>query len=302
MIWEEHEGEEILTKEEYTIIDCKKCGFKHSIPIPSQEELDKYYKKVYYGKRKPDYCEQQKKDLDWWNSVYEERYQRIRKILNKDTFRVLDIGSGPGFFLKFLQDKGCSVLGFEPSVQASDYAKKIGVKVINENFDKNHIKELGIFDLVHTQGVIEHLRDPFELIKNIKDILEPKGIVFFCVANDFNPFQEILLKQKNINPWWAVPPEHINYFNVDSLKKFFENQDFEVVHVTTTFPIDLFLLMGDNYVENDIIGKECHMRRKLFEKAMRESDYDDIRKSLYEFLASKNLGRDIEIIAKRRES
>ena len=41
--WNEHFGAVIANSSRYTVIDCEKCGFKHIIEIPTQEELDEIY-------------------------------------------------------------------------------------------------------------------------------------------------------------------------------------------------------------------------------------------------------------------
>jgi len=62
-----------------------------------------------------------------------------------------------------------------------------------------------------------------------------------------------------IQPWWVAPPHHVNYFDAQSIQRVLKPR-FDIVSVDTSFPIDLFLLMGDNYVgpENDAMGRACH--------------------------------------------
>ena len=52
-------------------------------------------------------------------------------------------------------------------------------------------------------------------------------------------------------PWWIVPLEHINYFRVNDINKIFDKKKFKLKYLNTTFPIEMFLLMGDNYVEKN---------------------------------------------------
>lgn len=51
------------------------------------------------------------------------------------------------------------------------------------------------------------------------------------------------------------PPEHINYFNFESITRLLERNGFSIIEITSTFPLELFLLMGDNYIGNNEIGK-----------------------------------------------
>jgi hypothetical protein len=59
------------------------------------------------------------------------------------------------------------------------------------------------------------------------------------------------------------------------------------------FPIDLFLLMGDNYVGNERIGKEAHNRRKAMEMAFKNSGNISILNRLYEEMTKLGIGREL---------
>ena len=69
-----HGGEVVDSVNEFDIIECKTCGFKHAIPIPTHEELEKIYSHEYYVSEKPFYIENYLEDKDWWDSVYSDRY------------------------------------------------------------------------------------------------------------------------------------------------------------------------------------------------------------------------------------
>ena len=43
-----HKGKVVAEKENFKIINCEICGFKHLGPIPSKEEIKKYYERQYY--------------------------------------------------------------------------------------------------------------------------------------------------------------------------------------------------------------------------------------------------------------
>ena len=49
--WNEHQGNVFDSVNDFEIIDCQKCGFKHTVPIPQPEELDEVYREEYYLER-----------------------------------------------------------------------------------------------------------------------------------------------------------------------------------------------------------------------------------------------------------
>jgi len=84
------------------VIACASCGFKHILPLPSQSELDALYKDAYYSSEKPQYLKDSDSEEDqaWWEMTYRRDFDLFDKHLQKETPRLLEIGSGPGFFLK----------------------------------------------------------------------------------------------------------------------------------------------------------------------------------------------------------
>ena len=96
--WQGHEGVVVASANGFDVIDCKTCGFKHIISIPTEEELEQTYQHDYYTQEKPLYLERYREDLEWWNMVYTQRYGILEQHLPAEHRRLLDIGSGPGFF------------------------------------------------------------------------------------------------------------------------------------------------------------------------------------------------------------
>jgi SAM-dependent methyltransferase len=297
--WQGHEGVVVASANGFNVIDCKYCGFKHITPIPTEEELEQAYEQDYYIKEKPLYLEQYGKDLEWWNMIYTERYKILERYLPTDQRRLLDIGSGPGFFLLNGKNRGWQVKGVEPSKQAAEHSLSIGLDVENIFFRKKNASTFGFFDAINLGEVLEHIPNPAELLTLIREQLNENGLICIIVPNDFNPFQNALRDHLDIRPWWVAPPHHINYFDFDSLEKLLERNSFEVVHKESTFPIDMFLLMGDNYIGNDELGRNCHTKRMNFEKTMISSGLSNLLSKLYSTFASLGIGREIVIFARK---
>ena len=129
--------------------------------------------------------------------------------------------------------------------------------------------------------------------------MNDNGIVCIIVPNDFNPFQIVLRDHLKFSPWWVAPPHHINYFNFDSLSSLVERCGFKVIHKEATFPIDIFLLMGDDYVGNDVVGRVCHTKRMNFEKAITQGGSSNLLSDLYLKIAELGIGREIVIYSEK---
>jgi hypothetical protein len=68
---------------------------------------------------------------------------------------------------------------------------------------------------------------------------------------------------------------------------------FDVATTSTTFPIDMFLLMGDNYTVDGQLGRQCHAKRKQFEINLKRAGLNKMRNMLYERLIKVGIGREI---------
>ena len=280
-----HEGLLVTEHAGCEVIECGACGFKHLVPIPTDE--------------KPHYFERHREDLDWWNLAYGDRYDVLEGYLPPDRRRLLDIGSGPGFFLLHGQDRGWEVKGIEPSRQAAEHSSGLGLDVDNDFYSEDTAPSLGTFDAVNMSEVLEHIPDPAAFLGLVHRHLDEEGMLCVVVPNDYNPFQIVLRDQLGFEPWW-VSRHHINYFDFDSLAALFERCGFEVVHREATFPIDMFLLMGDNYVGNDELGRICHGKRKTFEFNLAAAGMGAVKRDLYERIAAGGLGREIILFGRRR--
>lgn len=296
----EHRGTVFDNLKGFDVIECEPCGFRHIVPIPRPEILEEVYRDEYYLTEKPLYFERYQEDLDWWNLTYSERYDRFEEFLTQDHRRILDVGSGPGFFLLHGKERGWETVGIEPSKQAARHSKDLGLEIVEEFLGEDTVEGLGQFDVVHMSQVLEHVPDPVGMLDLSRKLLLPGGLLCVVAPNDYNPFQQALRDACGYDPWWLAPPHHINYFSHDSLCRLLVKNGFDVVWQTTTFPIDMFLLMGDNYLGNDTLGRECHKKRMTFEQNLEKAGKSKLREELYSALSNLGIGREILLTARKR--
>ena len=294
-----HEGKTLESVAEAKVIDCKTCGYAHVLPFPSNEEYLHLYAEDYYEKVWPDYFARFEEDAKWWELAYSERLSFLETLLPPDRRNLLDIGSGPGLFLLTAKNRGWNTHGIEPSKTAWAYSTKIGLSVTND-FLKRGTLPSSTYNAIHMSEVLEHIPDPSEFLNVIHSLLVPNGYLCIVVPNDFNPIQMGLRDHLEFPPWWIAPKHHLNYFNRMSLKLLVESAGYEVVRSTTTFPIDLFLLMGEQYVGNPTKGREVHGKRKTMELNMAKAGLNDLRLKLYESFAALDVGREIVLFARRK--
>jgi len=296
--WQQHSGLVLDSVNEFDVIECTSCGYKHVVPIPTQDELEHVYREDYYSNEKPLYLEEHKEDLDWWNLVYDERYDYLESQLPGKSKKILDVGSGPGYFLLRGKSRGWETVGIEPSKHAAAHSRGLGLDIREGFLNEAMVTSLGDFDVVYLHEVLEHIPNPFSLLSIVTQLLKPGGILCVIVPNDYNPLQKALRNSMNFEPWWVAPPHHINYFDHDSLPKILEKQGFEILFRNSTFPIELFLLMGANYVGDSSVGRMVHGQRKNMELNMAKIGCTELKRKTYQAFAQEGIGREAVIYAR----
>ena len=296
-------GRVVASKDKFDIVDCQKCGFIHILPLIETDESQEFYSNKFYQKETKDYIKRHVNDYEWLSIEYNEKYDLFDKNLKRNRQkRILDIGSGPGLFLKVGEKRGWEVLGFEPGKPAYHFSKnELNLNIKNEFFDRKTFNKYGRFDVVHLNNVIEHILDPIDMLTMATEVLEEGGLICVTCPNDFNPLQLIVVEHLKKDKWWVVPEHHINYFNICSLKNLFNNLGLVVFYETASFPLELFLLMGEDYIGNDKVGRKMHKYRMKMEKVFNDSNNNDFKRKIFDQFAEIGIGRELTMIGKKND-
>jgi SAM-dependent methyltransferase len=292
-----HTGPALARTKGHTIIACTACGFRHALPLPDPAAMERAYREDYYAQEKPTFLAHAGEDQAWAELAQQDRLEIFERLLGASRRRLLDIGSGPGFFLATAKARGWQVKGIEPSRQAAAHARTLGVEVVEGFFNAASAPMLGRFDAIHLNNVLEHIADPIALLTLAGALLEPDGAICINVPNDFSPLQIAGRAAVGAEEWWIAPPHHLNYFDFESLTRLLTRLGFTPRERLTSFPMELFLMMGEDYTKNATLGRACHNRRKKFDLAFEAAGLKETRRAFYRALAETGLGREAVIIA-----
>jgi len=296
----DHDGPLITRVEGFDVIACAVCGFRHVLPLPEPEALERAYREAYYSEEKPTFLAHAGEDQEWAELTQRDRLETFERLLPAGRRRLLDIGSGPGFFLQSAAQRGWRVLGIEPSRQAAAHTRSLGIEVVEGFFNASTASALGAFDVVHLNNVLEHVPNPLEVVTLTRDLLAAGGLLCLNVPNDFTPFQVSARASLALSEWWVAPPHHLNYFDFDSLSHLVTRLGFDVRERSTSFPMELFLLMGLDYTKDGELGRACHKQRKRFDLALESAGFKETRRKFYRALADAGLGREAVVIAVKK--
>lgn len=293
----------------YQLISDPEFGYLRVDPKPSKKEVEDFYKKDFYieqeSKINDSSLEVQIKDKFFFDSRWQRIYDICESILgNLNKKKVYDIGFGFAQGLIYYKNKGLICSGVEPSSEAVEYAKQNGLDNVfvgdieGGKTYENQSKQ----DLVLLINVLEHLRNPADVLIQIKNnLLKKEGVLVIDVPNEFNAFQEVANTEFDLKEWWVSPPGHINYFTVKSLADLLEKTGYEIKVKESSFPMEMFMLFGEVYVGDNEIGGNCHKKRKNFEELLIKNGHKKKLYQLYEKLAELELGRQITIYAQPKK-
>ena len=98
--------------------------------------------------------------------------------------RLLDVGTGCGFFLIPAQKRGWEAKGVEPSLQSVEVARRqYRLDVFNgtlREYDGN-----GQFDVITFINVLDHSAEPWKEIDRARNLLRSQGLIYIRFPNGF---------------------------------------------------------------------------------------------------------------------
>jgi len=194
---------------------CKNCSLVQVLDIIPKEELfTKYF-----------YLSSVTKTLS--NHFKEYAKEMVNRFLIPGKSFVLEIGSNDGVLQEPLEKLDIKTLGIEPAVNISRFARKKGLEVINDYFSKKLAekikKERGQVDAIFANNVFAHMDSIRDVTKGIKLLLKKDGIFVFEVHYIVDLIEKL--------QYDTIYHEHMCYYSLTSLSKFFESFNMEIFDV-----------------------------------------------------------------------
>ncbi|MET0067263.1 MAG: glycosyltransferase [Candidatus Thiodiazotropha sp.] len=155
--------------------------------------------------------------------------------------RVLELGCATGYMADYLQrERQCTVVGVEMDRVMANKAKQVCDRVIVGDVQKDQwLKTLGDerFDIITCADILEHLRDPFALMKKLPGLLSEKGRLLASLPNGAHAALrlELLEGRFTYEDTGLLDRTHLHLFNYHSLRELFTRAGFRVEELSYTF-------------------------------------------------------------------
>lgn len=204
-----------ITGEDFSIKVCQSCGVGHTFPFHSN--LSNYYPDSY------------RNFLPFVKYLLCYLYQKISASWFKDKSHkpryLLEVGCGPGFFLRYFLNIGFNCYAVErPSKQLDLLKIEFPNTKIYESIDDIIFSE---FDVVLMYHVLEHLEDPVSTLKKLHKHMSLGANLIVAIPN-FGCFQNKLFRKN----WFHLdPPRHRFHIGEISFQNLIYNSGFKITRV-----------------------------------------------------------------------
>jgi SAM-dependent methyltransferase len=151
---------------------------------------------------------------------------------------VLDCGCGAGSNARFLSSMGCKVTGITISGSECELASQFCSEVWTHNLDNGLPLEIerGTFDLVVLSHVLEHLRCPELLLRELRSVLRSGGLIAVALPNILNWYLRLqfLFGRFEYEDEGILDATHLRFFTFSSGRRLLEEAGWEVLQEKTS--------------------------------------------------------------------
>lgn len=211
--------------DQYGIFRCRRCQVCFVSPQPRPSQLTELYSPTYF------------------DTYFEVGYEVIAPTLMKEFERkvdllderlgyrgsLLEVGCGPGYFLRAAKQRGWVAEGVEVSAEVAAHAEEYsGVPVHAGGLESARLTRQP-FDVVVMWATIEHLTDPTRVLIEAYRLLRPAGLLQL----DTGLIDDLVgLLQPGYSAWFQ-PPDHLFFFTRKAIRAALGFAGFVDVEITT---------------------------------------------------------------------
>ena len=175
--------------------------------------------------------------------MYEQKDQSYFKLVRSDVVpmipicnKLLDVGCGSGATSRLLKERGTckEAHGIELFPEAANEAKKYLDAVHCLSIENSELPYSdNFFDVILCLDVLEHCADPWNVLRNLKRVLNKNGVLIASIPNISYTvvLLKILFNRFEYEDSGVLDRTHLRFFTLYTMKKMFEDSGYEIVRV-----------------------------------------------------------------------
>lgn len=221
--------------EAFYLCRCEACGFVFTQDFPAEDEIGRYYET-------PDYISHTDTRRGLVNTLYHwvrtymlgRKARLVERVAHRHEGRLLDIGTGTGYFADTMHRRGWQVDAIEKNEGARQFAAgHFGLEVKPET--ALDTLEEGAYDVITLWHVMEHLEPLDQTWERLYNLLTDRGMLVVAVPNCASADAD------RYGAYWAAydVPRHLWHFTPATMQRFALKHGF-VLAARHPMPFDAF--------------------------------------------------------------
>lgn len=149
-----------------------------------------------------------------------------------NTKRLLDIGCGSGWLGREIKQKNdCYVVGITISEEEAALASQRLDRVIRCDLNNFDPSELGKFDCIVCSHILEHLYQPQDFLRRLRNNLIPEGVLIVALPNIliWKLRWEFLRGRFRYTDSWLMDKGHLRFFDWQTAHAFLEENGYKII-------------------------------------------------------------------------
>jgi len=181
---------------------------------------------------------------NFFNLSYIGQRGDVLSLISDKTRKVLDVGCSIGILGESIKGKtNAEVIGIELNEQMAKLAKKRIDKVIIGDIEKIRLEDYfpyGYFNYIVFADILEHLKDPWEILGKAGRFLSDDGAIVASIPNigHYTTIVSLLFKR-----YWPYRDRgihdrsHLRFFTLKNIKDMFQNAGLKIIRVEYNYRI-----------------------------------------------------------------
>jgi 2-polyprenyl-3-methyl-5-hydroxy-6-metoxy-1,4-benzoquinol methylase len=220
-----------------SIRECSSCRLMVLDPMPSEDELHAVYNEGYFENQQlttadparvygyVDYISERINKQKGYRGICGQIRELL--LLSRERPRLLDYGCGLGFFLDAAYEYGFDVEGVEFNRYALEYIRHRYRYVA---YGPDEFRPRDPYDVVTMFDVIEHLREPFQMLDAAHGMLAADGLLVMSTMDSTSLTSRLM--GKRLEDFRRIR-EHLFFFDRSNLSSILGKHGFDVLKVSS---------------------------------------------------------------------
>jgi len=214
----------------WAMLRCSRCGLVYTAEVPSQDDLQKIYDRVYepgqlYSMHLEE-LERLKKGQKVSQGFYRNRVFLHRFRPNPGD-RLLEVGCGVGAFLVAAKNAGWAPEGVDLSEEVLRSSASVHGLPVHHGTLEDLPLPAGAYRAIVCWEVLEHLPYPGCFLRRVRDLLTGDGVFACSVPNSGRRVPRFV---DQLGPA-SVPPIHLNFWDCTSFRAFSRANGFRPLYL-----------------------------------------------------------------------